>query len=81
MVVYGQCEKVASKYKWIVPFDFMITIYEPNLQYKSDKALKILLFHELLHIGVEDENHFVIPHDLEDFKMIVNKYGTDWMEL
>lgn len=79
MVVYGQCEKVAAKYKWIIPFDFTITIYEPNLQYKSEEALKIVLFHELLHIGIEEENHYVIPHDLEDFKYIVDRYGTEWI--
>lgn len=78
-VVYGQCEKVAQKYKWIIPFDFTITIYEPNLQYRSEEALKVLLLHELMHVGIDGDSFYCVPHDLEDFKYIVDKYGTDWI--
>lgn len=81
-VVYGQCEKVPEKWKWSVPCDFTITIFEPNIVFMNQKQLEILIFHELLHIGVsiEDDKFFVVPHDLEDFKTIIKQYGPDWAE-
>ena len=84
--LYGQCEKIQDKYKWAIPADFTITLFEPNLDGFTDEQLSILIFHELLHVGVDlDENgdwkYTIIPHDLEDFKVIVDEYGTDWAEV
>lgn len=76
--VYGQCEKIADKYKWGIPCEFTITVFEPNVEGFTQKQMEILLFHELLHVGVDGERHFVKPHDLEDFKLIIDLYGTDW---
>ena len=81
--VLGQCEKIQNKYKWGIPCDFTITVFEPNVVGFTDEQFKILLFHELLHIGIDigsdgNEVYSVRPHDLEDFKIIVNKFGTDW---
>jgi predicted metallopeptidase len=82
-VVHGECEKIPAKYRWAIPADFSITLFAPNNEHMSERQLEILLFHELLHIGIEPaddggENYNVIPHDLEDFKTIIDKYGTDW---
>ena len=79
-VVYGQCEKVPEKYKWSIPCDFTITIFEPNVVFMNQKQLEILIFHELLHIGINEDKFFVAPHDLEDFKVIVKQYGPDWAD-
>lgn len=81
-VILGQCEKVAEKYKWGIPCDFTITVFEPNIARFTDEQIRILLFHELLHIGIDfnddGENYYVKPHDLEDFKLIIDMFGTDW---
>ena len=82
-LVLGQCEKVQDKYKWGIPADFTITLFEPNLQGKSDEAIRRIILHELLHVGIgtsedKDEAYFVNPHDLEDFKYMIDRYGTDW---
>lgn len=82
-LVGGQCEKVAEKYKWGIPADFTITVFEPNVEGFSDEQIKILLFHELLHVGIEfnadgSETYSIKGHDLEDFKLIIDRYGTDW---
>lgn len=81
-LVLGQCEKVPDKYKWSVPADFTITLFEPNIEKLTEEQIKILLFHELLHVGIEqdgnEEKYFVRPHDLEDFKLIIDKFGTEW---
>ena len=81
-VVLGECEKVQSKNRWAIEADFTITLYGPNLIGLSEKQMEIVLFHELLHIGIdwgeEGEVYYVRKHDLEDFKIIIDKYGTDW---
>lgn len=84
--VFGCCEKVADKYKWGIPYDFTITIYEPNVELFSEEQLRILLFHELLHVGAAENkdggySFSCRPHDLEDFKLIIDKFGTDWAEV
>lgn len=82
-VTHGECEKIPAKYRWAIPADFTITLFAPNNAHMSEHQLEILLFHELLHIGIEQapdrsENYNIIPHDLEDFKTIIDKYGTEW---
>ena len=82
-LVLGECEKVASKNQWAISADFTITVYKNNCIGLSEEQIKILLFHELLHVGIDygtdgGEVYSVKKHDLEDFKVIVDKYGTDW---
>ena len=77
-VVFGQCEKIAEKYKWGIPCDFTITVFEPNVAGFSEEQLKILIFHELLHVGIDGSRLFIRKHDLEDFKIIISEFGVDW---
>ena len=81
-VVLGECEKVQAKNRWAITSDFTITLFEPNLIGLSKKQIEIVLFHELLHIGIEwgdnGECYYVRKHDLEDFKTIIDRFGTDW---
>ena len=82
-LVYGECEKVASKNQWAISADFTITVYTNNVIGMSEEQIKILLFHELLHVGIDygtdgGEIYSVKKHDLEDFKVIIDKFGTDW---
>lgn len=81
-IIHAQCEKIAEKYKWGIPADFTITVFEPNVEQFTAEQLRILIFHELLHIGIEEtdgiESYSVVPHDLEDFKLIIDRFGTDW---
>lgn len=81
--VLGECEKVAAKNRWAITSDFTITLFKNNLVGLSEEQIRIVLFHELLHIGIEpgpdgDEIYSVRKHDLEDFKIIVDRFGTDW---
>ena len=75
-VIYGQCEHVPDKYKWGIPCDYTITLFEPNIAGMTEDQIKILIFHELLHVNPEGSG--CRPHDLEDFKVIIDRYGTDW---
>lgn len=82
-IIHAQCEKVAEKYKWGIPCDFTITVFEPNVEEFTEEQMEALIFHELLHVGIEfegdgTEKYSIKPHDLEDFKLIIDRYGTDW---
>lgn len=82
-LVLGECEKVAAKNKWAISYDFTITLFKNNLVGLTAAQIRIVLFHELLHVGIEpgadgDEIYSVRKHDLEDFKLIIDKFGTEW---
>lgn len=84
-IIFGQCEKVAEKYKWGIPCDFTITVFEPNIEEAGfdEEQIRTLIHHELLHVGIEtaddgSEKYSIVAHDLEDFKLIIDRYGTNW---
>jgi hypothetical protein len=81
-LLYGECERVPAKYSWIIPYDFTITIFEPNVERFTEDQIRILLLHELMHMGIEkdgnEEKYFVVPHDVEDFSEILERYGVGW---
>ena len=81
--VCAEAEKVQDKNKWAIPADFTITVFEPNTVGFTEEQMRILLLHELLHIGIDftengEEKYSIKPHDYEDFKVIIDRYGTDW---
>ena len=80
-LVYGQCEKVTEKNKWAIPCDFTITVFEPNCEGMNENQIRTLLFHELLHVGADKDEPYIRPHDLEDFRMIINRFGVDWSKI
>ena len=84
-LVHAQCEKVQDKYKWGIPADYMISVFEPNVLGFSEDQFRILLFHELLHIKIEykdgEEKYSINPHDLEDFRYIIDRFGSHWDEV
>lgn len=77
-LILGQCEKVSEKNKWAIPCDFTITIFEPNCVGLDPDQIRTVIFHELLHVGADLEEPYVRPHDLEDFKLIIDRFGVDW---
>lgn len=79
--VYADTEKVKDKYKSVMIYDFIITFYTSLTDELDDKQMEILMWHELKHVGFDDEgNCKVIPHDVEDFMDVVKRYGPDWVE-
>lgn len=81
--IFAQCEKISEKYKWGITCDFIITVFEPNVLNFTEEQIRILLLHELLHVKIEfngdgTESYSINPHDLEDFKLIIDRYGTEW---
>ena len=80
--VYADTEKLSDKMKALAPYDFVITFYEPSCKDLPPEKMEILMYHELRHIGYDavEGTCTIIPHDLEDFKDIVEKYGVDWIK-
>lgn len=82
-LVHGECEKVQAKNRWAINYDFTITIFYNNCVEFDEGRMRILMFHELLHVGIDlgpegDYAYHVKDHDLVDFKEIVERFGVDW---
>lgn len=77
---YADCRKINKVYAAYLPFDFIVTFYELNIGHLSENQLKILMWHELKHIGVGKRGFVIEPHDIEDFFTIIDSYSTRWDE-
>lgn len=79
--VLGECRKVSGWQEVFCPYDFLIIIYDLNCEGLTDDQMKILIWHELEHIGIDEHgDHFVKPHDIEDFRDIIDAHGLDWAD-
>lgn len=80
--VLGECVKVGGIYKALLPYDFLIVIYEVNTAGLTDSQLDILFYHELLHIGInkKGDGFTVRPHDIQEFQAVAEQYGAWWTE-
>jgi hypothetical protein len=79
--INADCRLVSGVYTAFLPYDFIITFYEPNMYYMSENQQKVLMLHELKHIGIGERGFRIENHDIEDFKDILIEYGLDWNEL
>lgn len=80
-LVLGECRKVSGWQEVFCPYDFIIIIYDLNCEGLTDDQMKILIWHELEHIGIDEHgDHYVAPHDIEDFRDIIDAHGLDWAE-
>jgi len=78
-LIFADCRKVPDLYKAFIPYDFIICVYEPNAILLDEKQKEILMYHELLHVGLDPSGKlYVVPHDVEDFNVIIEKYGLHW---
>ena len=80
-IVYADVEKVKDKIKAFMRYDFLVTFYEPNCEKLDEEHLRRLMYHELKHIGFDpaDDKFWMIPHDVEDFSVMIERWGLDWI--
>jgi len=74
-LVLGECEKVAAKNRWAITSDFTITLFRNNLVGLSEEQIKTVMFHELLHVGIEpgaDGEETYSVRSLQSFKPSVS---------
>lgn len=80
--VLADCRKVKAIYQCFIPYDFIITVYEPNIEHLTSNQIKALLWHELCHIGINEQTlaltYRIIPHEIEEFYCIIDRLGTRW---
>lgn len=77
-IVLADCEKLTDKVSALTGYDFLITFYRDSKDL-TPQAQRILMEHELRHIGWDGENtKKIIPHDVQDFAAIISKYGLQW---
>ena len=78
-IIFADCRKVSEVYTAFIHYDFIITFYEPNVALLDEDKIKVLMWHELKHCGVDEKgNPYVVPHDIEDFSCIIKEYGLGW---
>ncbi len=79
-VVFADTRKVNGPYQAYLPFDILITFYEPNVSILSENQQKIVMWHELRHIDIGPKGVTIRPHEVDDWKSILREYGIDWNE-
>lgn len=77
MIVYADTEKLSDKLSALTGVDFVITFYK-DAEELTMVAHRILMEHELMHICWDEEKKKIVPHDVQDFAQIINKYGLQW---
>jgi hypothetical protein len=79
-IVNAECIKIKPWMKAYLPYDYIIVFYEFNIMYFNSNQRKILMYHELEHIDMGERGLRIRHHDIEDFRNIVDKFGTGWSD-
>jgi len=80
-IVYADCRKVTGPYRAFIPYDFIITFYEPNMDLLSDNQKKVVMWHELRHTGISTKGMKLQPHEIEDFESIAERLGIKCLDM
>jgi hypothetical protein len=73
--VVAKTSKVPEKYKPYMDLDFFIWIAEDFWTDLSLERCQALIDHELCHCGLGDNGWIMIGHDVEEFGVILERYG------
>lgn len=82
--VYADTTLINDKLKQFINIDFLITFYMGNTEALDDDRMEMLMYHELCHIGYDpgkegSDRYRIIPHDVEEFRTVIDKWGLDWI--
>lgn len=77
--VFADTHKVADRVKQFVGFDYIITFYPITMEMNHIGQERVML-HELLHIKTDGEKFGLYPHDVEDFREMIETFGFDWAQ-
>lgn len=77
-VPFADCRKVSGPVKAFCPYEMLITVYPKAYDILNDNQFKIMMFHELKHVGEGRDGLTVNPHNTEDFYSILAEFGIDW---
>ena len=84
-IILATAEAVSAKYNYLTGIDFIISIYDEAWEVMADQEKTALLDHELNHCSVGENKdgepvYTIVPHDVEDFRVIIERYGADWAD-
>jgi len=82
--VAGRCIISNPMVKLFGECDFIIQMSGDLWDKLDDGRKRILLEHELLHVGcTQNKNgewkYYIVRHNIEDFRIILEKYGFNWL--
>ena len=77
---FGQTRLIKGVWKVVTDKAVLLSLWKNAWDSKSDSWRALLIYHELLHLGVDDVNggYKIIKHDIEDFAEVIRTYGIDW---
>jgi predicted metallopeptidase len=81
--VAARCIKTNKELKFFSGYDYLIEVSGELWDVLDESIKKILLLHELLHVGfgydkLGNLKFQIRNHNVEDFSYIIKKYGIDW---
>ncbi len=81
----GRCIKAGKELKFFSNYDYIIEISQEYWDNLTEQAKKILILHELMHIDIRytkqgKEIFGIKSHDVEDFAVLLEKYGLNWLK-
>jgi hypothetical protein len=84
-IILATAEAVSAKYSYLTGLNFIISVYDEAWEVMVDQEKRALLDHELNHCFIgEDKDgepvYKIIPHDVEDFRVIIDRYGAGWAD-
>lgn len=73
--ILGAAQKVQDKFKLYLDLDFIIWLAWEEWQTLTHKQKRALVDHELCHCQMVEDQPKMRPHDLEEFRCIIERYG------
>ena len=73
---FADIRKVGYPYNFFTEHKFIMTFYENNMEPLAKEPTNMVVFHELMHISYDFEK--LVKHNVQDFDVIVDKYGSNW---
>lgn len=79
--IFAETKKVTGTMTAFLPYDVIITFYQPNIMDFTLNQLKILMWHELKHINITTTGQVtIVPHETEDWEIVLKQCGLDWQQ-
>lgn len=82
--VAGRCIRSGKELKFFSGYDYIIEVSNELWNVIDEQTRYLLVYHELLHIEIKYKKdssvvYGIRDHDIKDFKVIIKKYGVDWI--
>lgn len=72
----AKAERFPKRFRPLGEYDFAVTISKPIWDRLTDRQREALVYHELLHCGRDAKGKCrIVPHDVEEFELVVKHYG------